>query len=112
MIAGQALGVGRAVEELADGGTPEHAQRVCLAHLVRGTLAATSAGRHRGHFTLTSQGVSHMGGRTLTCGPVVLHIADLIVSAAHDLAGVNTGPLATDVDATHMVGGTVILSFA
>ena len=112
MIGGKALGVGRAVKELANWSTPEHTKGVCLAHLVRGTLAAAGARRHRGHLTLASQRVSHMAGCALTCGPVVLHIADFIVSAAHDFAGVDTGPFAADVDATHMVGGTVILSFA
>lgn len=51
VVAGSALGVGRAGEELADWGATQYVQRVRPAHLVCAALCVSGTGRHGGDLT-------------------------------------------------------------
>ena len=107
VVAGAALGVLGAGEELADGGAAQHAHLVRLAHLVLAALLVPGAAGHGGQLAPPGQRVPHMGGVTLAEGAVVAHHALLRVAAAHDAARVHTAALAADVDAADSAGRTV-----
>ena len=109
MVAGPALRVGRASEELADGGAAKDAEGIGATHLVLAALLVRGAGGYRGDFALTTDWVPYMRRRALAHWPVILNAAGLVFATAHDPAGVHTAPFSADVDTADTATGTVLL---
>ena len=112
VVAGPALGVGRAGEQLTDRSAAQNSQGVRLTDLVLTTLGVSPAGGHGGDLALVGDRVPDVAGAALAVGLVVLHHALLVVAAAHDTAGVDTALLAADVDAAHSARPAVRLGLA
>jgi hypothetical protein len=112
MIVGPTLRIGWTIVQLAHRNTSQHTQWISLAYLVRSTLVIAWTGWHRGHLTLTSQRISHVGWGALTEWLVVSDSAHFIVATGHNLARVDTSSLPTDVNAAHMILRAVILILA